>query len=194
MHRRSFFTTFEISQICEVNPTTVQNWVKEGKLKAYVTPGGHRRIRRGDFVEFMKEFHMPLPEKLLDQPPLVLIVDDEVEILDLLSSVMTSGDERLEIIRAQSGVDALIMIGERKPELLILDIMTPGMNGLEVCERLKSSPNTRNILIAAITGDHDPELRDRVKRAGADLYFTKPLNVAELRSACLGLLESGGGG
>ena len=190
MPRRSFFTTFEISQICEVNPTTVQNWVKEGKLKAYVTPGGHRRIRHDDFVTFMKEFHMPFPEELREGPPLILIVDDEIEILDLLTSVMSSGAEGLEVIRSQSGVDALIMIGERKPDLLILDLMMPGMNGFEVCERLKSSPSTRNIHIAAITGDHDPEVHDRIKRAGADLFFTKPLNVAEFRSACLELLES----
>lgn len=190
MPRRSCFTTFDISQICEVNPTTVQNWVREGKLKAYVTPGGHRRVQRDDLVAFMKEFGMPLSEELRDGPPLVLIVDDEVEILDLLTSVMSSGTEKLEIVRAQSGIDALIKIGERKPDLLILDIMMPGMNGFEVCERLKSSSNTRNILIAAITGDHDPEVHERIKGAGADLFFTKPLNVAEFRSACLELLES----
>jgi excisionase family DNA binding protein len=190
MPRRSFFTTFEISQICEVNPTTVQNWVKEKKLKAYVTPGGHRRVRREDLIAFMKEFGMPLPDRLRDTPPLVMLVDDEVEVLDVLTSVMLSGKERLEVARAESGVEALLMIGERKPDLLILDIMMPGMNGFEVCERLKESPSTRNIRIVAITGDHDPATSVRILRAGADLFFTKPLNVTEFRSQCLKLLKS----
>ncbi|HYK89956.1 MAG TPA: helix-turn-helix domain-containing protein, partial [Acidobacteriota bacterium] len=119
MPRRSFLTTFEISQICEVNPTTVQNWVKEGKLKAYVTPGGHRRVRREDLIQFMKEFGMPLPRGLQDAPPRILIVDDEVEVLDVLASVMLSGKEQLDVASAQSGVEALLMIGERKPDLLI---------------------------------------------------------------------------
>ena len=61
MPRNSYYTTFEISQICQVNPTTVQNWVKEGKLKAFVTPGGHRRIQREDLLAFLKEFGMPIP-------------------------------------------------------------------------------------------------------------------------------------
>ncbi len=84
MSKRSFFTTFEISQICEVNPTTVQNWVKGKKLRAYSTPGGHRRVRREDLVAFMREFGLPIPREL--EPRLVLIVDDEREMLDLLSS------------------------------------------------------------------------------------------------------------
>jgi excisionase family DNA binding protein len=188
MPRRSFYTTFEISQICEVNPTTVQNWVKEKKLKAYATPGGHRRVRREDLAAFMKEFGMPLPQELQDAPPLILIVDDEVEVLDLLTSVMLSGNEELEVLRAQSGVEALLMIGERKPDLLILDVMMPGMNGFEVCHKLKASPSTQNIKIVAITGDHDPSVRERIDRAGADLFFTKPLNIVEFRSECLKLV------
>jgi excisionase family DNA binding protein len=190
MPRRSFFTTFEISQICEVNPTTVQNWVKEKKLKAYVTPGGHRRVRREDLVAFMKEFGMPLPPDLRDLPPVILIVDDEVEVLELLKSVMYSGEEALELLCALGGVEALLMIGERKPDLLILDIMMPGMNGYEVCSKLKASASTRNIKIVAITGNHDPSVRDRILRAGADLFFTKPLNVREFRSECLKLMQS----
>ncbi len=190
MARRSFFTTFEVSQICEVNPTTVQNWVKEKKLKAYVTPGGHRRIRREDLIALMNEFGMPLPKDLRDEPPLVMVVDDEVEVLDVISSVLAAGTEPLEVARAQSGVEALLLIGERKPDLLILDIMMPGMDGFEVCRRLKSNPRTENIKIVAITGNHDPSVRDRILRAGADLFFTKPVSIAEFRAECLKLLES----
>jgi excisionase family DNA binding protein len=190
MTGRSFFTTFEISQICEVNPTTVQNWVKEKKLKAYVTPGGHRRVPREDLVAFMKEFGMPLPRELQGSPPIILIVDDELEVLDLLTSIMQSGDDELEVLCAPGGVEALLMIGERKPDLLILDIMMPGMNGFEVCSKLKASPTAQNIKIVAITGNHDPSVRDRILRAGADLCFTKPLSVREFRSECLKLMRS----
>ncbi len=190
MPQRSFYTTFEISHICEVNPTTVQNWIKEKKLKAYVTPGGHRRVLREDLAAFMKEFGMPLPDDLKQAVPLVLIVDDEPDVLDLLSSILLDGGDKLEVLRAQSGVEALLMIGERKPDLLILDVRMPGMNGYEVCTRLKASPGTRNIRITAISADHDPSMRERILAAGADLFFTKPLEVSEFRSQCLSLLRS----
>ena len=189
MSRRSFLTTFEISQICEVNPTTVQNWVKEKKLKAYLTPGGHRRVRREDFVAFMREFGMPIPAELVDRP-FVLIVDDETEVVEMLKSAILIGDQDIEIATALSGVEALLMIGERKPDLLILDIMMPGMNGFEVCRKLKGSDNTKNIKILAVTGNHDPSVRARILEAGADLFFTKPLDVIEFQGVVFKLIKS----
>ncbi len=188
MVKRSFYTTFEISQICEVNPTTVQNWVKEKKLKAYVTPGGHRRIRKEDLKAFMRKFGMPIPSDIADARPYIIIVDDEVEVLGMLKAVLESDGDELEIATAVGGVEALLLIGERKPDLLILDIMLPGMNGFEVCRKLKSSATTRNIRIVAITGVHDATLRERILKAGADLFFAKPLNVVEFRKACLTLV------
>ena len=112
MLSRLFFTTFEISQICGVNPTTVQNWVKRKQLKAFKTPGGHRRVRREDLIAFMKEFGMPFPEGFSQNPPLVMIVDDEKDILDMLEDLLKSGEDSINVVRAQSGVAALLMIGE----------------------------------------------------------------------------------
>ncbi|MBN1568398.1 MAG: response regulator [Acidobacteria bacterium] len=187
---RQFFTTFEISQICGVNPTTVQNWVKRKQLKAFKTPGGHRRVRREDLIAFMKEFGMPLPEGLSINPPRVMIVDDEQDILDMLEEMLKTGDIAVNVVRAQSGVAALLMIGEYKPDLLILDIMMPGMNGIEVCQKLRTSGSTQNIKIVAISGDHNPAVRERILNAGADLFFTKPLDIVDFRGQCFSLLQS----
>jgi two-component system, OmpR family, response regulator len=189
MARHLFFTTFEISQICGVNPTTVQNWVKGKKLRAFQTPGGHRRVSREDLVAFMKEFGMPLPAELAQDPPLVLIVDDESDILDMLEALMKSGDDDVRVVKAQNGVDALLMIGETKPDLLILDIMMPGMNGYEVCKKLKTSAGTQSIKIVAISGDHNPAVKERILSSGADLFFTKPLEIVGFREQCFNLLQ-----
>src|SRR5206468_10950559 len=96
MTRRSFLTTFEISEMCEVNPTTVQNWVRENKLRAFVTPGGHRRVGREDLMAFLKKFGMPLPRGLENEHRLVLVVDDEQEICNLLVSRTQSSGDKLE--------------------------------------------------------------------------------------------------
>jgi excisionase family DNA binding protein len=189
MRMRSFFTTFEISQICGVNPTTVQNWVKGKKLRAFQTPGKHRRVRREDLIAFMKEFGMPIPADLAQDPPLIMVVDDEIDIMDMLEALMRSGDEDVNVVKAESGVEALLMIGERKPDLLILDIMMPGMNGYEVCQKLKSNLSTQNIKIVAITGDHNPAVEDRILNKGADLFFTKPLEIVGFREQCFKLLS-----
>ena len=189
MPKRSFLTTFQVSRLCEVNPTTVQNWVKENKLPAHVTPGGHRRIRREDLVCFLREFSMPVPPGLAALPPLVLVVDDEQEVIDLVTAALQSGEQSLEIAGARSGVEALLIIGERKPDLVILDIMMPGMNGIEVCQTLKASSVTRNLRIIAISGHYNPDLRERALAAGADRFFTKPLDVLAFRAECLDLIN-----
>ncbi len=184
-----FFTTFEISQICGVNPTTVQNWVKNNKLKAFKTPGGHRRVRREDLIEFMKEFDMPLPKDFAQRPPRVMIADDEIDILDMLEELLKSGEDSIYVEKAQSGVAALLRIGEFKPDMLIVDMRMPGMDGIEVCKRLKANPSTQNIKIVAITGDTNPSLKERVLSAGADCFFTKPLDIVVFREQCLKLLQ-----
>lgn len=189
MEGKSYYTTFEISQICGVNPTTVQNWVKEKKLRAFTTPGGHRRIQRDDLVTFLKKFRMPIPSELAQSPALIMIVDDEVDILDMIAELMQFGDADVEVAKAKSGVEALLMIGERKPELLILDLKMPGMNGYDVCQKLKRNPGTENIRIVAISGDHDPSVEERILETGADLFFTKPIDMAKFRERCFELLN-----
>jgi excisionase family DNA binding protein len=189
MARKLYYTTFKISRMCGVNPTTVQNWIKEKKLRAFQTPGGHRRVTREDLIVFLKKFGMPVPPELDKAPPLVLVVDDEADVLTMVEELFKSGNRNLEVATAQSGIEALIMIGERKPDLLILDLKMPGMNGYEVCGKLKGNPATRNIRIVAISGDLNPGVRQRIVGKGADLFFTKPLDLVDFRDRCYGLLN-----
>jgi two-component system OmpR family response regulator len=189
MAGKPYYTTFKISQICGVNPTTVQNWIKENKLRAFQTPGGHRRVQSEDLIAFLKKFGMPIPPELDQKAPLIMIVDDETDILDMIGDLMQSEGKDVEVAKAQSGVEALLMIGERKPDLLILDLKMPGMDGYEVCRKLKSSPGTRNIRIVAISGDHSKAVEERIMETGADLFFTKPLDIVEFRKSCFKLLQ-----
>ena len=155
-----------------------------------MTPGGHRRVLRQDLIHFMEEFGMPIPADLKEPSHFALIVDDEKDVIELLTTVLQSGEEEIEVVGAQSGVEALLIIGERKPDLLVLDIMMPGMNGLEVCEKLRAGAGTRNLNIIAVSGDHDPELRRRILAAGADLFFTKPFDMIAFRDQALELMHS----
>ena len=194
MRKREFYTTFEISQICGVNPTTVQNWVKSKQLKAFQTPGRHRRVRREDLIEFLREFDMPLPPELETDDtqktyPTILIVDDDEDVRNVIADALRSGDEGINIMKARNGVDALLLIGQSKPDMIILDVIMPNMNGFDVCERLKANDNVRNVKIIGISGDHGQEVRKRILAAGADMFFTKPLNLVDFRDECFRLLK-----
>jgi len=193
MRKRAFFTTFEISQICGVNPTTVQNWVKSKRLKAFQTPGKHRRVRRDDLVEFLRKFDMPIPAELENNEAQkiihnVLIADDDTDVRNVIADALRVGDE-INITEARNGIDALLAIGRSKPDMIILDVRMPNMNGYDVCERLKADNDVRKIKIIAISGDHSPEVRERIIAAGADMFFTKPLDLIGFRDECFRLLE-----
>src|SRR5262245_61612745 len=73
------YTTFQIAEICGVRPTTIIKWVKQNRIKAYVTPGGHRRIQETDLLKFLKYYHFPIPENLGHEATKkkILVIDDE---------------------------------------------------------------------------------------------------------------------
>ena len=198
MQKRAFYTTFEISKICGVNPTTVQNWVKSKRLKAFQTPGGHRRVSHNNLMDFLREFSMPIPHGFADEnplmpspaiPPIILIVDDDADVRNVIEGTLQSENANIRIMKAQSGVDALLTIGKTRPDMIILDIMMPEMNGFQVCERLKASPETQDIIIVGVSGNHEPEVRKRIMEAGADMFFTKPFDLADFRDKCRQLLH-----
>jgi len=76
------YTTKQVGRFCGVDLTTVINWVKQGKLKAYKTAGGHRRIKKKDLIQFMKEYSIPLPDELASEVIItVLVASDNKDII-----------------------------------------------------------------------------------------------------------------
>ena len=97
------FTTFEVARLCGVFHTTVINWVNKGKLKARVTPGGHRRIPISELVLFMKKYEMPIPADIEDAHKQILILDDEPMMTRLLELASPSQLTRLQRDRHLDG-------------------------------------------------------------------------------------------
>lgn len=182
------FTTFEVAKACGVFHTTVINWVNKGKLKARVTPGGHRRIQMPDLIDFMKQFDMPIPEDLTLKAKKILIVEDDPAVQRMLKRALQSLPG-VEILTCVGGLEALMAIGKDAPDLLILDIRIPQVNGIEVCKVLKSSEQTKPIKIIAITGEPLPLDAEAYLKSQVEGFFQKPLPTAELKAKALELLD-----
>src|SRR6202795_4235999 len=144
---KSIYTTHEVSGLLQVNPRSVINWIQQNLLPSYRTPGGHRRIQREDLLAFLRKHQIPTPESLVGGKFKILIVDDEEGIIDILKTVLQRQDG-YEINSATDGITALIEVGRAQPDLLILDIMIPGVDGIEVCRRIKADPTNRTAIIA----------------------------------------------
>jgi len=171
--RKNIFTTYEISKLLGCDLTTVIKWINDGKLIAYRTPGGHRRVRKEDLVEFLKKYNLPIPEELGIKPK-VLIVDDDPDSVDLIRGYLSRIDSKLEIEIARDGFEAGRKVVEFKPELVILDVRLPGINGYQVCRNIKSDEKTKNIKVLAITAYASPEDKQKMLSLGADAYLPKP--------------------
>lgn len=190
MNHQNYLTTYEISRMCRVGLTTVIAWANEGKLPAFRTPGGHRRVRYTDFVNFLQKYEMPLPPELQDrQEPRagkILIVDDDALTVKILSKALRGMGR---IFTAADGFAAGFLVQKEMPDVILLDIFLPGMDGFEVCRRLKKSPDTSHIKVMAITASRKSEVRENILAVGAEECFVKPLKldwIKKMVSAILG--------
>ncbi len=108
----------------------------------------------------------------------VLVVDDIVANVRLLEAKLAA--EYFEVVTAMNGLEALEAVQRTKPDIILLDIMMPGIDGVEVCTRLKANPATHHIPVIMVTALDQPEDRLRGLRAGADDFLTKPVNDISL--------------
>jgi excisionase family DNA binding protein len=183
---KSIYTTHEVSRLLHVNPRSVINWIDQNLLTSYRTPGGHRRIRRDDLVAFLRKHQIPTPPSLMEDGNFsMLIVDDEDEIAQIMKTYFERKGG-FEITTVSDGISALLEVGRARPDLLILDIMIPGVDGVEVCRRIKAGASTSTIIIA-ISGQS--EIEKTILDAGADVFMTKPLDLDKLNHQVQSLLR-----
>ena len=108
----------------------------------------------------------------------ILIVDDEPDVVSLIERTLKS--DGFEVVKAYDGIGALDLVSTEKPDLVLLDLMMPMMSGYEVCQQLKSNPQTRNIPVVCLSSAHTPDARAHSLKAGAVELLTKPFFPQEL--------------
>jgi excisionase family DNA binding protein len=184
-------TTGDVAGLCHVSHVTVFRWIKRGLLKAYSTPGGHYRIHRENFLRFLEEQEMPVPESFRNSGPCnVLVVDDDKAVLDVVHRALTLSEAKYRVDRASSGYEACIKIGDKKPHLIILDLIMPGVDGFEVMKVVRSNPETSNCRILVLSGFSSQENIRKAKKNGADMFLNKPIDVEVLLGKIGELLET----
>ncbi len=143
-----FYTAPEAAKICSVSRTTMWRWVKYGELKGFRTPRGIYKIRKKDLESFIRKKMKHLPVADLLQKKKILIVDDDKQIVEVLSLMLSSHGYQTE--KAFDGFEAGAKVMQFKPGLMILDLYMPGMDGFEVCERIKKNSDTSHIKLMVL--------------------------------------------
>jgi len=196
MRDKSVFTTFEAAKLCHVSPLSIINWVNAGRLPAFRTPGGHRRIRKEDLVRFMRDNGIPLPEELRSGSgrPKILVVDDEASIREVLSEHLTTRSKPYEVMTAADGFEAGRLVATFHPDLVILDLRMPGMDGFQVCRTIKADPDSSSTIVIAMTGYHTPETEAKILECGALKCLAKPIEPSALSEYIDSVFEQGTAG
>jgi excisionase family DNA binding protein len=185
------FTTGEVARYCGVTPVTVFNWIQAGKLKSFKTGGGHNRVLPIELRSFLEKNFINVPNELQkkDEISNILVVDDDAMILDLIEEHLLKLNPRPRSILANNGFEACIRLGEHHIDLIILDLLMPGMDGLELCSSLSKISKTRNIPVIIVSGYLDDQTKKKLTALGITDFLEKPFRMKDLLDKTSKLLQ-----
>lgn len=177
----NYLSPNQVADLLKVSPITVRHWALTGKLKCVTTPGGHRRFLPADIEQFARDHGVSLPQD--DSEGLrVLIVDDNRELAAYLAEVLTA-QQGMTVEFAHDGFEAGEKIHVFKPNVVLLDLMMPGLDGFETCRRIKQSDATGQLRVISMTGFPSEANVRRILAAGAEQCLAKPIRAPALLQA-----------
>ena len=176
------YSPIDLSRILGVHRVTVTNWIKKGAIKAIRTPGGRYRVSKDDLIAFLDTHGMPIPAFLrVKEKKLVVAVDDDEMILNLLEHFFSTDDMpymyKLETF--SNPIDAAFFIGDRKPDLIILDLLMPELNGFNMTEKIQQASSRSKIIV--LTGHATGDNLARLEKYNISAVLTKPVDLKTLK-------------
>jgi len=181
----------ELARLCGVSPDTVRGWCNRKHIKFASTPGGHKRFQREDVLEFLKSHGFPIPKAGKLAPVRVLVIDDDDAFRNSLVAALQKAIV-FNVKEAADGYEAGKMIRMFAPDVVILDLVMPGIDGIKVCQDIRSAYKTAEIKIIVVTGFPDEEMFQKALNAGADVCLAKPVDVERLINLIHGEYRSSG--
>lgn len=182
MSQDDVYTTRQAAKRLGISLRTVQLWVESGTLPAWKTAGGHRRIARDAVERLVREQDRALEFGSRDAQFRILVVEDEESLRKLYEAKLAGWDLPLEILTTSNGYEALLIIGEKRPNLLVADLSMPAMDGFRMIRTLKSSDDYRDLEIVVVTALDTTEIEDRGGLPENVRVFRKPIPFVDLEA------------
>lgn len=182
------FSALEVANICGVVNQTAINWIKNGHLKAFTTPGGQYRIYAEDLLSFLSSRGMRVPEEVESvanrERRQLLIVEDDQDLNNLLRLLCGKQLPDYEVIQAFDGFEAGKQLAHHAPSVVILDMNLPGVDGHRLIRNIRSDDSLTDCRIIAMSGvEGEVSLRDHIIDEGADDFLEKPVEADTLVNA-----------
>jgi len=177
------FSTSEVAKYCHVTPDTIRKWAEAGRIHVFKTPGGHRRIRHEDLIQFLRENKIPVHVDLRESGTKILVVDGEKSVVSVIQRFLERSQNSFQVAVAMDGFDAGQQIALFRPYVLFLDLGMPGFNGANICGRIKGNPDYASAQIIALVDSEDRDVMETAVENGAALCLRKPFTPDDLRRA-----------
>ncbi|MBQ4235377.1 MAG: response regulator [Treponema sp.] len=185
------YSALEVANICGVVNQTAINWIRSEYLKAFKTPGGQYRIYPEDLVEFMEKRGIKVPSEVIDNcekkvvvsSHTILIVDDDKAFNDVMAAYIKKHDETALVSQAFDGFEAGLLMVQKMPKCVILDLDLPGIDGLKLCQKLRTTDAFGHPAVIVVTAAQDEETEKKCAELGVHEYFKKPLTLSDLVTA-----------
>lgn len=175
-----YYSTFEIASMLQVDPGSVSNWIDHNLLKAYRTPGGHRRVNSEDLLGFLGQHSIPVPSELELQPKRVLVVDGKAAQGKSIANAIKKSHPDYQVVEVHDGFHAGSCIAGLKPDVVILTNGVPGLDPVQICKEIRSQAATRHTAIVALTGSASARNLKKLRDSGADHFLAGPIDIASL--------------
>lgn len=152
------YSTMEVAQRLGVSLQTVQRWVDSGRLRAWKTPGGHRRIDAGSAEALFSARHEGLAPGAPVTGLLAVVVDDDAVDRELLVHLVQGALPGARVVAAEDGFAGLLKIGRLRPALVVTDVQMPHMDGLEMIRRLRADAEACPSVLVAVSAHRTDDL------------------------------------
>jgi excisionase family DNA binding protein len=179
---QGLYSTHDAALILQVHPFTVAKWIDRGVLNAWRTAGGHRRVQAADLRAYLVERGLPIPPELQsrDGRLKLLVVDDDAPTLRGLVRSFRPLEAQVTLTTTSSGVEALLLLPELRPDAMLIDVNMPDLDGYEVIRCVRKFPVLADVALVAMTAHHTREIVAETKRAGALACLAKPFDAASV--------------
>jgi excisionase family DNA binding protein len=185
MKSKDILTPTQVAALLSVSPVTVRQWAQKGLIEARLTAGGHRRYTRAAVIDFARRMALALPDGFArSDDSRVLVVDDDRELNDGIAAFVQTQYPGIAVAQAYDAFDAGRQVARFKPTLLLLDVAMAGIDGNDVCRRVKSGADAAGLRVIAMSAHVNPALEQEIIAAGAERVLKKPFTPEELVEAC----------
>lgn len=183
------FKTNEAAKYLGVSRSSLTNWVKQGLIGGGATPGGHYRFTAEELDTFADKRGLtknsdfnPSSAHEAGSVSKLLVIDDDEPFREFIKDALEAF-KSYELKEASDGMKGALIIGSWKPDLVILDIRMPNMDGVELLKLIRENPETADINVIIASAHLSPELKSDLEKLHADIVMEKPVRLAKLVGA-----------